>query len=259
MKRSVLRRTSIMALILVAWVGLYSKVTRSIDQLQTLNLADVQAGLGNAEVKQIQGTGSNFSMRIILENKNDFPVRILCKEGSVIQSKTRTSAGMITLYPQTFVVQPGKVEEFGIETYCIEAWKKPADEAMYTGHVICDNVDNKNLKQLIDTIHHIETDISDKIISIEGDSFTAQPMDDRMVPLAQSSQYSKSKEGDFRVKLNEQIVQFAIWQVTDHVSMDHLSTILHVESEETKEALKLIAQLSNLILEQASLEPAIRF
>ena len=259
MKRSVLKRTINLTMILVATVAVQSKVTSSVDQFQTLNLADVQQGLGNTEVKQITGTGSNFSMRITLENKNNYPVEIVCNERSVIQSESHASAGMITLYPQSFVIQPGDIEEFGIETYCIEAWKKPAEPHTADAHVIQEVSDNKNLNHLIDTIHQIEKNISKKIISIEGDSFTAEPMDESMIPLAQSSQYFKSQDGDFKVKLNEQIVQFAIWQVTDHVNLDHLSTILKVDSEGSKEALKMIAQLSNLILDEADLEPAIQF
>ena len=46
---------------------------------------------------------------------------------------------------------------------------------------------------LVDTF---EDNISGKIISIEGDGFTYEPMHESMIPLAQSSQYFKSQNGD---------------------------------------------------------------
>lgn len=239
---------------IIAAYAAYKARTRVHNEI---TLLDAQKGRKRTNIRGITGTNSNIGMNVTIENNNSFPVNILSEEGSVIDTRNPGMQKMIAARPQVFQVSPNTNEEFSLNALCMEAFKEPPSSSGEGNHKIKGVTRNKKIRDLFGAIKNIEDEISSKIVSTDGSSFQARPMNNDLEQLARVSIHNKGSMGQYESKVIDHVVQCALWQVTDNIDFQQFSEILNADSEESVNRLKEISKLAAIILKRAGVEPTI--
>ena len=80
-------------------------------------------------------------------------------------------------------------------------------------------------------------------------------MSDELVILAASSRYRRAEQGGYEARLAPEVVQYALWQVTDGLRLEELvDLVLDFPAAEDKARLVRQVLAANVLLEAAGLE-----
>jgi len=176
----------------------------------------------------------------------------------VILSKDGTTQNMITVHEQIFEIEPTLTVEFKLSAVCLEAWKNPPDSTDEKGMFFFKQTENQEISQLIRTIKKLEDAISTSVISYHDGQIQFGEMESyELLELAQHCHYSPLDSIHFSAKINEQIIQCSLWQLTDKISFDDFTKILKPKTDEEKRELSDIAEMAQILLAYSGLKPTI--
>ncbi|NOZ62088.1 MAG: hypothetical protein GXO74_10440 [Calditrichaeota bacterium] len=209
-------------------------------------------------IEQVTGMNSNLKLKVTLQNLTGQKVELLVPVGMVILSKSESAQNMLIVHDQIFEINALEKAKFELNTVCLEAWKNPPDSAAEEGMFFFKKTENQEISQLVHTVAKLENAISASVLFYQEGQIQFGDMDSyELLELAQHCNYSRLDSTHFRAKINEQIIQCALWQLTDKISFDDFEKILKPKPDEEKRELRDIAEMAQIVLAYGGLEPTI--
>jgi hypothetical protein len=222
----------------------------------TVTLADAQKGVRGTEISAIEGTDRNLTLFVYLTNRNDLLVRVLSKQGTVIEAADPRWQNMVAVRSQVFEVAPKSVGEFRMHAICLDAWKLPPGSGGEGNYRVGEITKNRDIIKLLRTAREMEEQIAPKIISVAGNQFRAKPMSEELVAVAKCCTYTQARRGTYLARIQDTVVQCALWQITDRLSFDQYAQVISAPAS-ARGIGGLVAQVrvSNILLGKAGLSP----
>lgn len=209
-------------------------------------------------VEKLSGLNSNMGIKAKLANSSGKIVKTIVPAGLVILSEDQTKQNMLTVHEQIFILPPENLVEIRLKTVCLEAWKNPPDSASEKGLFFFNRTENSDISQLIRTIAKLEEIISRAVVDYNDGQIRLRDMDTyELMELALHSEFSPIDSVRFSAKISEQIIQCALWQLTDRISFEDYCKILKPKTEKEKHDLHDIAEMAQILLAYSGLKPTI--
>ncbi len=209
-------------------------------------------------VEKLSGLSSNIGIKARLANLSDEFVKTIVPAGMVILSEDQTKQNMVTVHEQFFNLQPKTLVEFKLKTICLEAWKNPPDSASEKGLFFFKQTENNEISRLIRTVAKLEEIIGKSVVEFHDKQIRLGDMDSyELMELALHCEFSPLDSVHFRAQISEQIIQCALWQLTDKISFEDYCKILKPKTDDEKNDLRDAAEMAQILLVYSGLKPTI--
>lgn len=236
----------------------YATMKSGADKQNVITLIEAQRGRKRTKIKHLKGTGSAFKMKTRIENENNFPMHVFSQQGTVFDTPNAKLQKMVSVRPQVFEVSPESSEEFTVDALCMDAFKDPPPSTGEGDYRAKGITQNERIIKLLHTLGNLEKEISAKIVSFkQGAGFTVKEMDADTEELLKHCELIPNMLGGYDAKIQDIIVQLALWQVTDKVNFDALAKLAGAVSNESRIELKRLVILANTILRKAGIKPTV--
>jgi hypothetical protein len=225
-----------------------------------MTITHAQTGKNGITIEELRGHNSNVDMTIRFRNRNPFPVSILSMPGFVIVPSDSAFQRMITVRFQAWNVAGSEPSpEWTLQALCGDAHKHPPcshDGPHYTIDCLTPALP---VRRVLKAVHAIERNIVTHLRTSEKETTSRNSSHrESLRELARHAHIQETSSGNFKVLLAPAIIQYALWQVTDHVSFDELVHILQIERVKEVDMLKQHIRFANILLRKAEIMPTIK-
>lgn len=250
------------AAIVIAIVGVLAVAVLFIllrprpQQRLMLNLAQLQEGRRRTGIVAIRGTGGTIGLEIYARNRGNTLVGVQVEQGTLLEPSRPGWQPMVAARTEIFDLPPKTTQRYLLDAVSLDARSRPPSLGGESGYRVGGKADLDGLYALLDTVERLEGELARHVDKVEGDRIQLKPMSDELTILAASCTCSRHHHGVYDVRVSSEAIQYALWQVTDGLSLEQLmALVLRPYTHEGKVQLVLEVLAANVLLEAAGLKP----
>ena len=246
----------------------------------TMTLLEVQEELHQTAISALEATGGTLGLLLYLRNRNDRPVQILSQLGTLFEPEPKELQRMIAVRPQMFDLAPGGMEKVLVHAVSLDAHKDPPDDDEVRGYRVTGIIDDPQIFKVFRAVEKLEYELARHIVGfdkplrlgadplaagepVSGDRVRFDEMPEHLARLTGFCTVTREQEdaaraqgaGRYLAHIRGSVIQYALWQVSDGLTFDQLTAMLHAHSPEARAELMPAVRAANIILREARIEP----
>jgi hypothetical protein len=246
----------------------------------TMTLLEVQAELHQTAISALETTGGTLGLLVYLRNRNDLPVQILSQLGTLFEPQEKGLQRMIAARPQIFDIAPGGTEKVLVHAVSLDAHRDPPDDDEVRDYQVTGIIDDPQIFKVFRAVEKLEYELARHVVAfdkplrlgadplaagqpVSGDRVRFEEMPENLMRLSGFCTVTREEEdaaraqgaGRYQARIRGSVIQYALWQVSDGLTFDQLTAMLHAHSPEARAELMPAVRGANFILHEARIEP----
>jgi hypothetical protein len=223
---------------------------------QTLSLTEVQEGLHRTGIVTIEGGEPGAGLSLYIRNRGRGPLLVQGESGTVIEASDSQHQDLIAHRPQTLEVPNKSTRRLDLEILSLAARKEPPGRHGAGGYRVCGLAENDEILDLLEAVDRLEAEASRYVTQFDGEKVRHRPMSDDLVILTAVCTCQLLESGAYRVRVPDEVIQYALWQITDRLSFDALVELV-VQPPSPEGRLNLVGKVlaANVLLEAVGVKP----
>jgi hypothetical protein len=223
---------------------------------QILSLAEVQQGLHRTGIVTIEGGGQNPVLVLYIRNRGRGRL-VQCEQGTVIEASDPQYQDMIAVRAQSLEIPNKGTERLALEVLALSARKLPPGQHGEGGYRVRGLADNDDILELLAVVDRLEAEATRYVKQVDGEQVTYRPMVDALTILTAACSCTVLENGGYRVQVPDEVIQYALWQITDGLSFGELAELLN-QPPSPEGRVDLIGKVlaANVLLEAVGVKPA---
>ena len=225
-------------------------------KLQVLSLAEVQEGLHRTGIVTIEGGQPDTAVSLYIRNRGGGLLLVECERGTVIEATEPQYQDLIAPRPQSLEIPRKSTERLDLEVLSLAARKKPPGRHGEGGYRVRGLVRSKDVLNLLAMVDGLEAEASRYVKQVDGDRVSYRSMADDLVILTAACTYEVLESGGYQVRVPDEVIQYALWQITDRLSFEALVELVD-QPPSPEGRLDLVGKVlaANVLLEAVGLKP----
>jgi len=223
---------------------------------QVLSLAQVQDGLHRTGIVAIEGKEPGPGLCLYVRNRGGALLQLQSEQGTVIEATDPQRQNMISPRPQALEIPPKTTQRFEMEALSLEAHRLPPGTRGEGGYRVGGLTENDEILNLFGAVDRLQAEAARHVRQVDGDLVTYRHMVDDLTILATCCSCAEKESGGYEVRVSAEVIQYALWQITDKLSFDALVDLV-VQPASPEGRVKLVGKVlaANILLAEAGIEP----
>ena len=244
------------AFVIVAVIVLLILAWPRRKERRVLSLAQVQDGLHRTGIVTIEGKEAGIGLSLYVRNRSSALVQLQSEAATLIEATDPQRQNLIFPRPLSWEVPAKTTQKLEVDALSLEAHKLPPGPRGEGGYRVGGLEENDEILNLLGAVGRLEAEVARHVRQVDGDQVSYRPMADDLVILATCCSCAELEAGGCQVQVSAEVIQYALWQVTDKLSFDDLVELV-VQPPSPEGRAKMIIQVlaANILLEGAGLEP----